>query len=185
MLLSCGPAWAHGSMGDGKSLWGGASHFLTSPLSIASVVGLCAALFGVHEKLALAVAMVAGAAAGVGSAAAHYVPTFFAPAAVVVVGLCAVIGRKPSVIGALLVATIAGLAGGIAADVDAPSWPGAIGIAGAMMFPVACTLAAAHDIGSFQRLQSVLPIARRVLGSWVAAIGLLTTTLAIHLSKSH
>ena len=148
------------------------------------MLGLLAALFGVTEKLALSVAIVAGVAAGVGSAAAHYVPTFFAPAAVVVVGLCAVIGRKPSAVGALLVSIIAGLAGGVAADVDGPTWPGAIGIAGAMLFPVACALAAAHDIGSINKLQSVLPIARRVLGSWVAAIGLLMTTLAIHLSKS-
>lgn len=171
-------------MGDGRSLWGGALNFLTSPLSLASLVGLAAALFGIRERLSLAVAVVAGIAAGMATALAGHVPAYAAPAAVVVVGLSAVAGWKPSGAGALLLALLAGMAAGIAADFDAPSWPGAIGVAGSMMFILGCALAVFHDLVGLPRLQSILPIARRVLGSWVAAIGLLMTTLAIHLGKN-
>ena len=183
LLLGCSPAWAHGGLGDGKSLWGGASHFLTSPLSLASMVGLVAALVGIRERLSLLAAAVAGAGAGIASALTAYAPAYVAPGAVVAVGLCAVTGRTLPNAAALLVAAIAGVGGGLAADLDAPSLPGGIGIAGAMLFIVVCALAALHDLAGMPRLQTVLPVARRVVGSWVAAMGLLMTTLAIHLIR--
>ena len=182
-LICCSPAWAHGGLSDGKSLWGGASHFLTSPLSLAALAGLAAALFGVTSRLSTASAIVAGLAAGISSALAAYVPAYTAPALVVAVGLVAVTGWKPSNLSALLLSVVAGTAGGIAADIDVPSWPGAIGVAGSMMLILGCALAASEDLAGIARLQAILPIARRVLGSWVAAIGLLMTTLAIHLGK--
>ena len=48
---------------------------------------------------------------------------------------------------------------------------------------VASVLAIFHDMVGITKIQPFLAIAKRVLGSWVAAIGLLMTTLAIHLSK--
>jgi hypothetical protein len=184
LCLGCAnPAWAHGGLGDAKSIWSGASHFLTSPVSLAATLGLVAALFGVGERLSLTAALVAGASAGLATAFSGYLPAYTASAILVFVGLSAVAGWKPSDLGAWGLALVAGTAGGLAADLDAPSLPGAIGVGLTVMTIVASVLAIFHDMVGITRIQPFLAIAKRVLGSWVAAIGLLMTTLAIHLSK--
>jgi len=161
------PAWAHGGLAGSQSLWGGISHFLTSPLSLAAIFGLLAALFTRHEKLHLAATALAGVAAGLASAFSSNVPGYLAPAAVTLVGLCALAGWKPPPIGALVLALVAGAAGGLAADVDAPSLPGGIGVGGVEMFIVGCLLAACHDIAGIKLLQPALPIAG---GYWVPGL---------------
>ena len=183
-VLCSSTAWAHGGLTGSKSLWGGISHFLTSPLSLAALVGLLVALFAIPQRLSLLATALAGVAAGIASAFSGDVPAYLAPAAVTVVGLCALAGWKPAQAGALALALMAGVAGGLAADLDAPSLPGGIGVGGVELFIVGCLLAACHDFAAIARLRTVLPIARRVVGSWVAAMGLLMTTLAIHLSKT-
>ena len=183
VLLWSAPAWAHGSVADGKSPLGGALHFFTSPLALAAVVGLVATLLGLRERMNLAVNAVAGIAAAASAVLATHVPAFAAPAAVVVVGLSAVAGWKPSNAGALLLAAMGGMAAGVASDLDAPSLQGAIGVAGALVLILGLSLATYHDLSRFPRLMAILPIARRVVGSWVAAIGLLMAALAIHMSK--
>ncbi len=182
--LCCSRAWAHGGLAGSKSLWGGISHFLTSPLSLAAIVGLLVALFAIPQRLSLLATALAGIAAGTASAFSGDVSTYLAPAAVTVVGLCALAGWKPPPVGVLTLALVAGVAGGLAADLDAPSLPGGIGVGGVELFIMGCLLAACHDVSAIARLQTVLPIARRVVGSWVAAMGLLMTTLAIHLVKN-
>jgi hypothetical protein len=180
VLLHSSPAWAHGGLQGSTSLWGGIQHWASSPLTWASLCGVWVALMGVSERLVLPLAVLAGAAAGLGAALAGYFPAYVAPATIVVVGLCAVAAYKPSNTGAMVLALISGMAGGVAADLDVPSWPGVIGVTAAEMFALGCALAAGHDLTRIGKLQTVLPIARRVVGSWVAAMGLLMAVLAIH-----
>lgn len=182
-LLCCSPAWAHGGLGDAKSVWGGAQHFLTSPLSLAALLGLAAALFGLQERVFFAAAVLAAVSAAGAAALAGSLPAFLAPAAVVVVGFSAVAGWTPPLAVALGLGVLGGSAAGIAADLDAPSWQGSIGVAASLLLPLVCALAAAEDLMKSPRLRSVLPIARRVFGSWVAAMGLLMAALALYSAR--
>ena len=94
-------------------------------------------------------------------------------------GLTATAGLKPSRLGVVLLSLLAGLAAGAASDLDTPSWQGVIGIAGVMLFVTISALAALADLAHLAWLKTVLPIGRRILGSWIAAIGLLLGALAI------
>ena len=182
-----GPVWAHGAFGTTRPLLAGVLHLLTSPLSIAAVLGLIVALAGVPERTAL----IAGACAAAASAAAAaapafdaFLPAYIAPAAVVVVGLTSVLAVKPSTAGAVLLSLLAGVAAGQAADFDPPNWEGVAGIAGVVLFVVLSALGGSEDLAKLLKtkltwLNTALPIARRVLGSWLAAIGLLLTALAL------
>lgn len=187
-LFSAGPAWAHGGLGDGQSIWSGALHLLTSPLSLAALAGLTAALFGCREKMVLPAAALAGLAAGVAAALVpRFSPAFsalVAPALVVLTGLFAVAALKPGNAGIFLLSLLAGLAAGVASGLDTPGWQGVIGVAGSVTLLIGCALAAAHDMLAVRRIGALVPVARRVLGAWVAAIGLLTGALAIHLQRN-
>ena len=180
ILLYGQPVWAHSGLSISKTLWDGSLHFLASPLSLAAVTGLLAALFGIGEKQSLTASLMAGLAAGTSSVLAGSTPAYLAPAALVLLGLLALAGWKPSDVGVVLLALVAGIAGGVAADLDSPTWPGAIGVAATMTFASGAALVASQDLSAIAKLQPILPIARRVVGSWVAAIGLLMFTLAIH-----
>jgi hypothetical protein len=182
-LVCCGPVWAHGGLGDAKSIWGGAQHFLTSPLSLAALLGLAAALFGTTERVFFPAIVLAGVCAAGAAALAGGLPSAAAPAAIVLIGLAAVAGWTPTRAAALALAVVGGSAAGLAADLDARSWQGSIGVAAALMLPLFGALAASEDLIKLPRLAAILPIARRVLGSWVAAMGLLMTALAFHVSK--
>lgn len=187
-LACCSPAWAHDAFGNGKSVLAGALHLLTSPLAIAALLGLVLALLGIPERLSF----VAGGLAAAASAAAAAAPAFSvhlgaasAAAAVVVIGLCSVFAIKPSVLGVVLLSLLAGAAAGQAADLDSVSWQAVIGVAGAMLFITISALAASEDIAALvQRrlpwLKTALPVARRIVGSWIAAMGLLLAALALH-----
>lgn len=183
LLLCCGSALAHGGLQGSQSLWGGALHFLTSAVSLAALAAMLAVLFGIAERLALGVAAVAGASAGIASALAEVLPVYTAPSVLVMVGLTAVLGWKPSRTGSILIAALTGLAAGLAADLDAPSWAGGTGVACTAMFVSGCALAVSRDLASVPKLAYIVPVAKRVLGSWVAAIGMLMAALAIHLGK--
>ena len=172
-------ALAHDAFGNGKSVWTGALHLLTAPLAVAAMVGLVLALFGLQERMSLVAAVCAAGASALAAAVPAQIPAFAVPAAVVVLGLSAAAGLKPSKPGVVLLSLLAGLAAGAASDLDTPSWQGVIGIAGVMLFVTICALAALDDLARLTWLQNVLPIGRRVLGSWVAAIGLLLGALAI------
>ena len=182
-LACCGPVWAHGGLGDAKSIWGGAQHFFTSPLSLAALLGLAAAFFGTSERVFFPSVVLAGVCAGGAAALAGWLPAGAAPAAIVAVGLAAVAGWTPPRTAALTLAVLGGTAAGLAADLDARSWQGSIGVAAAMMLPLFAALAASEDLIKLPRLAAILPIARRVFGSWVAAMGLLMTALAFHVGR--
>ncbi len=186
-LFCSSPAWAHGAFGTTKPVLGGVLHLLTSPLSMAALLGLIVALAGISERLSL----MAGLCAAAASAAAATAPMFSAhlaastaPAAVAVIGLTSVLALKPSATGAVLLSLLAGLAAGQAADLDNPEWQGVAGIAGVVLFITLAALGASEDIARVLQskqawLKTALPIARRVVGSWVTAMGLLLTALAL------
>lgn len=154
-------------------------HLLTSPLAVAAMVGLVLALFGVQERMSLVAAGCAAATSALAGAMPTQIPAFVVPAAVVVLGLSAASGLKASKLVVVLLSLLAGMAAGAASDLDNPSWQGVIGIAGVMLFVTISALAALDDLARLAWLKNILPIARRILGSWVAAIGLLLGALAI------
>ncbi len=154
-------------------------HLLTSPLAVAATAGLVLALLGIQERMSLVAAVCAAATSALAAAVPTQIPAFAVPAAVVVLGLIAAAGLQPSRPGTVLLSSLAGLAAGTASDLDTPSWQGVIGVAGVMLFVTVSALAALDDLARLAWLKNVLPIARRILGSWVAAIGLLLGALAI------
>ena len=179
LVFWCGSAYAHDAFGSGKSVIAGALHLVASPLAVAAVLGLVLALMGIGESWALKCAGIAGAGTAAACALPGHFPAFAAPAAVVLVGLSAAANLKPMGPLAVLLALVAGLAGGIAADLDTPTWQGIVGAAGTTMLITACALAGLEDLIVWPKLRSAIPIARRVAGSWIAAIGLLLGALAI------
>ena len=178
----CGPAWAHGPfgvLGSGPSVWDGTLHLVTSPLSLASMFGLVLAVLGLKEPWTVVVALLAGAAAAGAAAMPAQLPASVAPAAIVVLGLCAVAGWKPSVQVSGLLAVVAGLAAGAAADFEGPRIQDLIGIGLTVMIVVVALLSALDDMGRARLSGPIMPMARRVVGSWIAAMGLLLGALAV------
>ena len=108
-----------------------------------------------------------------------HIPAVMAPAAVVIIGLGGVAGWKPSAAFSLVLALLAGLAAGSAADLEQPRWQELIGMAVTVMIAAFWLLAVSDNLNTSGRLRAMLPVARRVLGSWVAAIALLLGALAL------
>lgn len=178
-LLGCGSALAHGPFGGGTSIWTATFHLGTSPLSLAALIGLALVLFGMGEPWSVIAAALAAAAAVAATALSPYLAPVLAPAAVVIIGLSAVAGWSPPTAFAFALALLAGLAAGSAADLDQPRWQDLLGMGATVLIATFWLLAVSDNINRSGRLKTVLPIARRVLGSWVAAIALLVGALAL------
>lgn len=189
VLLACfglgaAPAWAHGELGGGEGILSGLTHFATSPLAIAGLLGLSAAVYVVDEKRVAGIAVPAGLVAGASSFLVGLAPSYLAPSLIALVGLIAVFGVKLTDVAAILLALVAGFAAGVAADLDPPTVARAAGVAIAQAALLSSALHALPELDKVRALQGVLPIARRVLGSWIAAMGLLMAALGFHLTKS-
>ncbi|MDB5931880.1 MAG: hypothetical protein JWR60_3587 [Polaromonas sp.] len=178
-LGGCGSAWAHGIAGATASIWTAPHHLLTSPLSLAALIGLALVLFGIREPASFIAAALAGAAATLATALLPQLPGVLAPAGVVVIGLAAVAAWKPSTGFAFVLAVLAGLAAGSAAELEQARWQELAGIGITVLVAAFWLLASAENLSHSARLQPVLPLARRVLGSWITAIGLLLGALAV------
>lgn len=178
-LSSSASAWAHGNFGADTSIWTASAHLFTSPLSLAALIGLALVLFGIREPLSVFAAALAAAAAVVACALVTHIPAVVAPAAVVVIGLSAVAGWRPSAVFSLLLALLAGLAAGAAADMEQPRWQELTGMAVTVMISAFWLLALSDNLNRSGRLQTLIPLGRRILGSWVTAIALLLGALAL------
>ena len=178
-LLGCRNAWAHGAFGADTSIWTASYHLFTSPLSLAALIGLALVLFGIREPASFIAAALASATAALATLWLVHIPPVAAPAAVVVIGLGAVVAWKPSTGVAFALAALAGLAAGSAAALEQPRWQDLAGMAATVLIATFWLLATAENLNQSGRLQTVLPMARRVLGSWVAAIALLLGALAV------
>ena len=189
MALWCSPALAHGTISDQKSLWIGALHVVTSPLSLAALVGLILSTSGAKDPWPMVLATLAGLGT---AAAALYVafpglagllPYWTTHAALVLLGLVAASGVRPQgvpgMVFAGLLALCGGLAAGQAADMDVPSWAGAAGAGLTIGFGLFLGMTALDDLEKATRLRAITVLARRIMGSWVSAIGLLMGALAI------
>lgn len=201
LLLAC-PAWAHG--GDAGPLWGGALHVLASPLALAALLGLVAALWGIDDPLCFSVAAMTGVSAAVVAVLAAFAATYLAeragvnfvavlwanfsaalaPLGVVLIGLTALIGWRHTRHAALSLALLAGSTVGLAAQLDNSRWQSLPGLAGCTALIAVTGLMAFHKFEKWARLRTVWPIVRRVLGSWVTALGLLLAALAVHSGAS-
>ena len=179
VFLGCSSAWAHGLSGSSTSIWTAAHHLFTSPLSLAALIGLALVLFGIREPTSFIAAALAAAAAVAATLWLPHIPPVAAPAAVVVIGLSAVAGLNPSTGFSLILAVLAGLAAGSAADLEQPRWQDLAGMAVTVLIATFWMLAVSDNLNRSGQLQAVLPIARRVLGSWVAAIAMLLGALAV------
>jgi hypothetical protein len=156
---------------------------LASPLSIAAILGTTAALAGIHLRLTFAFALAAALFAGAAFLSSGYLPTYTAPVIIAVLGLIGVSAWHPPAIVALLIAAIAGFAGGLAAELDQPSILTIMGVLMTEAIAIVGILTAYEDIAAMKKIAPILPIAKRVLSSWIAAIGLLMTALAFHVGK--
>ncbi len=179
----CLPAWAHGELGGGLGMLSGVTHFLTSPLALAAWVGLVAAVFVVDEKRVPALVIASALAAGLGAFSVDYVATYLASMVVVLIGLTGVFAWRLSTMAAVLLALVAGFTSGLASELEPPTLARALGVAATQAALLAGALYTVPALDRIAQLKALTPIARRVLASWVTAIGMLMTALAIHLTK--
>jgi hypothetical protein len=176
-LVIAAPASAHEVFGvTAAPFWMGALHLVTAPLGLASIVGLAAAIsFAPRETVAWS-SILAGLTAF--AAALWTTPSVAAaaPIGIIVAGLFAALGFDPSRWMGLILGALAGFAAGSAAQLDVRAISGALGVAVVVM---SATL---WVVEAFAYGRTALPLARRVIGAWVAAIALLLGALAIKLS---
>ena len=183
-ILGSTAAWAHGELGGGAGILSGLAHFVSSPISLACLVGMVVVVYVVEEDRVPAIVISAAVSAGLSSFLAASGPAYVAPIVTALVGLTAVAALKPSNTAAILIAIVCGFASGLAADLDPPTIARALGVSIAQAGLLGSALYTLPELGRARKLHAVLPIARRVIGSWVAAIGLLMAALAIQVTKT-
>lgn len=171
--------WAHGAFGTGKSLWDGPVHLFTSPLSIAALIALACALAAVGERLSIVSSAIAGFTAATVSVVPLAVPAYWVPGAAAALGLCAMAGRRLPLLACIPLAALAGFTAATAAELDTRSWQGVIGLGVAALVFTFSAITVIDELALQPRLKKVVPLGRRVVGSWVAALGLLLAALAI------
>ena len=174
LIASASPAHAHDVFGlSAAPFWLGALHLLVAPLGIAAVVALAAAIpFSSGDTIVYS-AVAAGIAA---FATALWAPAPVAaagPLGIIVTGLTAVLGLEPSRVLGIVLGVLAGFAAGAAAQLDVAAISAALGVSIAM---VSLSLWA---VEAFIHTRRFVPLARRVIGAWTAAIALLLGALAI------
>lgn len=170
LLLTAQPAFAHAAFGTMGPFWSGVLHVLVSPLSLATIVGLGAALAPIPRGASALEIVIAVASAAL---AAWLLTAWgkFAVVGAIATGLTAALALKPTRIVVLTMSFAAGLSIGSATGLDAPSPTGGLGVALVVFLTVGAVTA------SFQELEMRLPLARRIAGAWVAAIALLIGAL--------
>lgn len=163
-------------------MWSGVFHVLASPLAVAAIIGVALAGAGVHDPWIPAAGGLAAGAAALASTMAAQAPLWLAPALVAVVGLAAVSGPHTKPLGVAVLSLAAGTAAGLAAELDQAGTASIVGVAAAVCIGLVLTLLWTEDLGKVVGMQPVLPIAKRIAGSWIAAIGILLLALALRAS---
>ena len=182
VLAVSAPANAHGALGEGTSFWSGLFHFLVSPLSIAAVAGLVAALtvgrVGKSELPFLAFA-ISGLCGFLAARFPVHGAALAAAVGVVVVGISAASGYRAKPWLAPVLAACGGAAAGAAVELDAATWGSATGVGAAIFYFSFVGVAVLQNLQARPKFQAVTPIALRVVGAWVTAIGALLGALAL------
>lgn len=180
MLFGCSSAWAHSAFGTtGASVWIAPYHLFTAPLALASLVALALVLFGTRAPDTYIAALLATAGTVVATMLLPRMPPQLAPAVVVVMGIGAIAAWKPPTWLSYLLAVFAGLAAGTAAELEQPSWQDLLGMGVTVLVVTIWLQGTLDDLSQNRHLQTVLPIARRVVGSWITAMALLLSALAV------
>lgn len=171
-LLSISPAYAHSVFGETASFWSGAAHVVTSPIAIAILLGVGSRIAaqppGVAYLRAIAALILA-----TGIAATTFESAILGPLAAALIGGLAALSPRHHRIEVVPLGLFAGAAIGSAIELDATNWVSCLGAAAASGY-VAMML-----FEGLERLERFSPVPRRVLGSWVAALGLLLLALAM------
>jgi hypothetical protein len=184
VLLMPSIAHAHAMFGSAAPFWSGVLHFFVTPLALAAAIGLMAVLAGSTERVifwavssaALATFFAADFLVAAGLPISLQIAV---PVAVAAVGLFAVTGANPTLWPACVIAVIGGVAAGIASGADARDWGGSLGAALVMLVLISWGATALVRLQTSRKLAAIIPIARRVLGAWIAAIALLAAALSL------
>lgn len=180
LLLSV-DAHAHNGFGNIAPFWAGVLHFLISPLSIATTVGYFAWIAGSKKVLDWNSIALCSTSAGILSLHPGLLPQHVLAGGVLLVGIAAMLRiRTPQLViqamGLLIGAII-----GIGADIDNQTVISAIGVSVVTLYFGVVFLGLWNRGTEIAWLNPILLIASRVLGSWVAALGLLLVALGIRL----
>ena len=185
LLAVSTPAAAHGALGEGSSFWSGVFHFFVSPLSIVAVAGLVAALtvgsigsIGRPELPFLAFA-ISGLCGFLSARFPIHGAALAAAVGVVLVGISAASGHNAKQWLSPVLAALGGTAAGAAVELDTVTWGSASCVGVAIFYFTFVGVAAFQHLQTRPRLQAVMPIALRVVGAWVTAIGALLGALAL------
>lgn len=172
LLMVAPAAQAHSSTGTLPVLFG-MVHVVVSPLSVLAIIGLGSALAHAHDRATAGAVVTAGLVAACASALlpASWVRT--APIGVIAAGLTAALLPRPPVLVSQLVGAAAGFSVGIAAAPDEPGLLVSLGV-GLVTLVLLEGLAQGYLI-----VNRYVPLARRVVGAWMAAIALLLGALAL------
>ena len=122
-----------------------------------------------------------GAAAAVATLLTGAMPYWLPHAVVVLLGLSAVSGVQLKLPLAVIYAVCGGFAAGISAELENVSIPVLTGAAITVGFATLACITGLNDLLKVNRFKAVTLLARRVVGSWIATIGLLMGALAVRM----
>jgi hydrogenase/urease accessory protein HupE len=169
-------AFAHVDLETVPTFWSGALHVLVTPLAVATIVGLGAALARASDRAGVAAFGAIGGGAIAAGMLALPALADVAAGGTVIVGLAAAMVRRMPLAAAVLLSLVAGAAAGTLAAPPTPAILPALGTG----FAAALLCLATVEIAT--RLPRPLQLAPRIIGAWVAAIGLLMGALALRAS---
>jgi len=173
LLLLAPAAQAHAVSGNDSPILFGMWHVMVTPLSLLAIAALGSALAYASDRTTAGAILTAGLVA---TCSAWLLPAGFAraaPAGVIAAGLVAAFMPRPPVPVTRLIGGIAGVAAGVAAAPDQPSLPAALGVG------VVTLVLLQGLVEGYQYINRYVPLARRVVGAWMAAIALLLGALAL------
>ena len=173
-VLTVTPVYAHDVFGlSAAPFWLGALHLLVAPLGIAAVVALAAAIPFSSGATIVYSAIAAGFAAFATALWASASVAAAGPIGIIIAGLTAALGVEPSRVFGITLGLLGGFAAGAAAKLDVTAPSASLGVAVAM---ISLSLWA---VEAFVHTRRFVPLARRVIGAWTAAIALLLGALAL------
>jgi threonine/homoserine/homoserine lactone efflux protein len=184
-LLLSPAAFAHGNL-DTRPFIDGLLHIATAPLCYAIVWGLVAASVSLKEDEIYAnigmscVGAILACMALAWVSLSEQTSQGIAAFAAAVLGLTAVAGRRLPKQALWAIAVFSGGAACVAAQLDQVQWQSAAGLITALAFIVTVSFALLRDLARWRKTRTLLPLAQRIAGAWIACIGLLILALTIY-----
>lgn len=174
-------AHAHGGFGNASPFWSGALHLLVSPIALAGLLGYAALIVASEKILDFKSIATCAITAGFFSFHPGLLPQHFLAAGLFIVGVAAMLRLKTPLVATQIAGLFVGAIVGIGSDLDAPSVLSGLGICALSLY-LGIVFIGLWDKGTeIDWLNPILLIASRVLGSWVAALGLLLAALGFRL----